>query len=261
MIFVKFKSDNNTLLSMNKNSIKKAIKFVIPSGLVEIWHKRFHGKNNSQIERIKKRIKYNKEGNQDIDIYWDDEFVEILDSWGTDNAWLEIQLLLANCKGKVLDIACGSAPVLEICKDFRNIELYGCDISDKLIARAHELRGIPKEKLLITDATKMDYDDDEFNYSYSIGSLEHFTEEGIDQVIAESYRVTKYGSFHMLPTNEKGENEGWISPLQSYHNNSINWWLGHFKKKYDTVIVVKSKWHDQGRSFGHWFLCYKNLPA
>ena len=246
---------------MNTKDLKKAIKFLVPSGIVDYWHQRSHRHNNSKIERIKSRLEYNKKGNQDIDIYWDDEFVEILDTWGADNAWLEIQLLLANCTGKVLDIACGSAPVLEICKDFRNIDLYGCDISDKLINRAHEQRGIPREKLLITDATKMDYRDDEFNYSYSIGSLEHFTEEGIDQVISESYRVTKYGSFHMLPTNEKGENGGWISPLQSYHNNSIDWWLGHFRKKYNTVLVVKSKWHDPGRSFGHWFLCYKNLPA
>lgn len=246
---------------MIKNSIKKVIKFVVPAGLMEVY-KNLKSPNQyeSQIERIKKRLKYNKEGNQDIDIYWDDEFVKILDTWGVDNAWLEIQLLLANCKGKVLDIACGSAPVLEICKDFRNIQLYGCDISDKLIARAHDLRGIPKERLLVTDATKMAYHDDEFNYSYSIGSLEHFTEDGIDQVVAESYRVTKYGSFHMVPTNERGENGGWISPLQSYHNNSIDWWLSHFKTKYNTVIVVKSKWQDPGRSLGHWFLCYKNLP-
>lgn len=246
---------------MSRKNIKKAIKFFIPSGLVEMWNKRSENENDSVAKRIKSRLKYNKTGDQDLDIYWDDEFVQMLDSWGVDNAWLEIQLLLANCTGKVLDIACGSAPVMEICRDFQNIQLYGCDISDKLIERAHELRGIPRERLLITDATKMDYRDDEFNYSYSIGSLEHFTEEGIAKVVSESYRVTKYGSFHMLPTNERGENEGWISPLQSYHNNSIDWWVNHFNKKYETVIVVKSKWHDKGRSYGHWFLCYKNLPA
>lgn len=212
-------------------------------------------------ERIKNRLKYNSEGSQDTDIYWDEDFAKILDTWGADNTWLEIQLLLANCTGKTLDIACGTGPVMEICKDFKNIELYGCDISDLLLAKAHEKRNIPKDRLMVVDATKMSYAEDEFNYSYSIGSLEHFTDEGIDQFVAESYRVTKFGSFHLVPTNERGENEGWISPLQSYYNNSIEWWLNHFKTKYSTVLVVKSKWHDPGRSYGHWFLCYKNLPS
>ena len=216
--------------------------------------------NDSYIENIKKRTKYNAEGQQDLDIYWDKDFARILDTWGVDSTWLEVQLLLANCNGKVLDIACGSGPVLQLCMGFKNINLYGCDISDLLLKKAHEERGIPKEKLVLNDATKMSYYDDEFNFSYSIGSLEHFTEEGIAKFISESYRVTKFGSFHLVPTNEKGEDEGWISPLQSYYNNSIEWWLVHFKKSYETVIFVKSKWQDPGRSYGHWFLCYKNLP-
>jgi ubiquinone/menaquinone biosynthesis C-methylase UbiE len=243
--------------------MKRVIRLITPP-FVLIALRRLMGtpvKEETITDRIKNRLKYNSEGTQDTDIYWDEDFIKILDTWGEDNTWLEIQLLLANCTGKVLDIACGSAPVMDICRDFKNIELYGCDISDALLKRATEKRGIPQERLLVTDATKMDYADDEFNYSYSIGSLEHFTEEGIDKFVAEAYRVTKYGSFHLVPTNEEGVDGGWISPLQSYYNNSIDWWVKHFKTKYSTVIVVKSKWHDVGTSYGHWFLCYKNLPA
>lgn len=250
--------------------MKQLLRQFLPPIFIELY-KKVSGKGpiiikdekyyaDEYIENIKKRIKYNAEGEQDLDIYWDKDFAKILDTWGADNTWLEIQLLLANCNGKVLDIACGTGPVMEICKDFQNIDLYGCDISDLLLKRAHEERNIPNDKLIVEDATKMSYKDNEFNFSYSIGSLEHFTEDGIDKFISEAHRVTKIGSFHLVPTNEKGEDEGWISPLQSYYNNSIEWWLGHFKKSYNTVIVVKSKWHDPGRSYGHWFLCYKNLP-
>src|SRR5258706_6351119 len=157
--------------------MKQFVKSLIPPILLSVYHK-LKGpppKEESITDRIKNRLKYNSEGKQDTDIYWDEDFVKILDSWGEDNTWLEIQLLLANCTGKALDIACGSGPVMAICKDFKNIDLYGCDISDRLIAQAHDKNKIPKEKLLVTDATKMSYQNDEFNYSYSIGSLEHFT--------------------------------------------------------------------------------------
>jgi ubiquinone/menaquinone biosynthesis C-methylase UbiE len=254
--FIKILKDIN-------RQMKRIVQLLVPPVFFLIVNKLKNKKNKEELinEKIRSRLKFNAEGKQDTEIYWDEDFVKALDTWGADNTWLEIQLLLANCTGKVLDIACGSGPVMEICKDFKNIEIYGCDISDKLLDRAHEMRNIPKERLLVTDATKMNYSNDEFNYSYSIGSLEHFTEKGIDEFVAEAYRVTRIGSFHLVPTNEKGMNEGWISPLQSYYNNSVDWWLNHFKTKYETVIVVKSKWQDPGRSTGHWFLCYKNLPS
>lgn len=243
--------------------MKKLIKSFIPPIILEAKNKlkKQPPQEESITDRIKNRLKYNTEGTQDTAIYWDEDFAKVLDTWGADSTWLEIQLLLANCTGKTLDVACGTGPVMEICKNFKNIDLYGCDISDLLLAKAHEKRNIPKEKLMVVDATKMSYADDEFNYSYSIGSLEHFTEDGISKFVSECYRVTKFGSFHLVPTNEKGENEGWISPLQSYYNNSVDWWLNHFKKEYNTVLAVKSKWSEPGRSFGHWFLCYKNLPS
>ena len=92
---------------------------------------------------------------------------KILDEWGENNVWNEIQLLLANCKGKVLDIACGTGKTIEILKKFNEIEVYGCDISELLIQKGIN-RGIPNEFLKVCDATKTNYLDNEFDYSYSI---------------------------------------------------------------------------------------------
>ena len=136
--------------------------------------------------------------NQYLDIYWDEEFAQVLDTWGMDNAWIEIQMLLINCSGKVLDIACGTGKTIEILGAYPKLDVYGCDISDFLLKKA-EQKGIAQSKLIITDATKMDLKNDSFDYSYSIGSLEHFTEEGIVKFVSEAHRVTRYASFHQIP--------------------------------------------------------------
>jgi len=131
---------------------------------------------------------------QDLDLYWDPDYAQVLEAWGEGNTWEEIQFLLVNCKGKILDIACGTGRTMEILSGIREIELHGCDISDLLIGKAVE-RGIRNDLLTICDATQMEFPDKYFDYAYSIGSLEHFTEEGISKFIAECYRVTKTNSF------------------------------------------------------------------
>jgi ubiquinone/menaquinone biosynthesis C-methylase UbiE len=192
---------------------------------------------------------------QDLDLYWDPEYVMVLDDWGKDNAWNEIQMILANCKGKILDIACGSCVTIKILEKFPNLDLYGFDISDLLIKKGIE-KGISQSKLNVCDATNTNYANNEFDFSYSIGSLEHFTEEGIDKFIHETSRYTITGSFHMIPVSRNGKDIGWIKTLQSYFNNSENWWYKKFRKYYSKVYIIPSKWEDD-ISYGRWFMCFK----
>ena len=141
---------------------------------------------------------------------------------------------------------------------YQSLDVYGCDISDLLIKKAIE-RGIKKNNLMVTDATKMNYPNNYFDYSYSIGSLEHFTEIGIEKFIAEASRVTKISSMHMIPTSKSGENEGWMSTsttIQTFFNNSDDWWMNKFKKNFSEVVMLNSIWND-GISFGRWFICKK----
>ena len=175
-----------------------------------------------------------------------------------DSTWLEIQQLLINCSGKVLDIACGTGVTMNILKKYKNLDVYGCDISELLIKKAQE-RGILPSNLLVTDATKMNYADNFFDYSYSIGSLEHFTEKGIEKFIAEASRITKNSSMHMVPTSKSGSNEGWMTTsttIQTFYNNSDEWWKTKFNKYFTEVYVINSIWNDQ-ISYGRWFVCIK----
>lgn len=192
---------------------------------------------------------------QDLDMYWDPEYAQVLEIWGEGNVWDEIQLLVANCKGKILDVACGTGRTLEILSGIHEIEVYGCDISDFLISRA-VARGINRNQLSVCDATQMNFPNNFFDYAYSIGSLEHFTEEGIIKCISECHRVVKLNSFHTVPVSRSGKDEGWIKTVQSYHNNSISWWLDKYRSSYNTVYVFDSKWQDS-ISIGKWFVCIK----
>ncbi|MDX6711937.1 MAG: hypothetical protein QOH96_2953 [Blastocatellia bacterium] len=193
---------------------------------------------------------------QDLDVYWNPEMAAMLETWGEDNVWQEIQLLMCSSEGKVLDIACGTGKTIEVLSCYPKLEIHGCDISDFLLQKAVE-RGIPEARLHVTDATKMKYVDNEFKYSYSIGSLEHFTEDGIPQFLSESRRVSSVAAYHQIPTSRSGKNEGWVKTFQAYHNNSVEWWLERFKSVFETVYVVGSAWNDE-ISVGKWFICSRN---
>jgi SAM-dependent methyltransferase len=192
---------------------------------------------------------------QDLNMYWDPQFAQVLETWGIGNVWDEIQFLMVNRTGKVLDVACGTGKTMELLSKYPDLQVYGCDISDFLIQKAID-RGISSDQIVICDATKMDYADNFFNHSYSIGSLEHFTEEGIIQVISECHRITRFMSCHQVPVSRSGKNEGWTKTIQSFHNNSSEWWIEKFMHSYQRVFVLDSKWQDD-ISIGKWFVCVR----
>jgi ubiquinone/menaquinone biosynthesis C-methylase UbiE len=157
-----------------------------------------------------------------------------------------------------VDIACGTGKVMTMLADYPSLEVHGFDISDFLIQKALD-RGIPSARLQIADATKTSYTDNQFDYGYSIGSLEHFTEDGITDFVRETYRITRRASFHQMPTSRSGKNEGWMKTLQSFHNNSPAWWVAKFRSTYPQVYVLDSAWNDK-ISVGKWFVCVKEQP-
>ena len=205
---------------------------------------------------IKKNNFSTSKNNQDIEIYNNVITADILESWGEKNVWNEILMLINKKEGNILDVACGTGVnMLQLKKNNPKANFYGCDISQILLSRA-ENKGIKKKFLECINATKMDYKNNFFTYSYSIGSLEHFTESGIDEVIKKLKLNTSVGSFHFMPVSRNIKNEGWIKTYQTFHNNSVEWWVKKFKKQFKYVETIDSSWNDF-ISVGKWFLCYK----
>lgn len=212
---------------------------------------------------LRKRMQIRRNGSpgapgQYLDVYRRPDFVLTNKSWGKGTAWTEIQYLLVNCSGRVLDIGCGACTTILMLSKFNSCKLYGCDISPSMIGEASRAGSSPS-RLTICNAGKMPYRDGSFDYSYSIGSLEHFTEEGIMNVLRESHRITKNMSFHHVPVSRTGQDEGWIILTQAYYNNSIDWWLKKYEAVYPLVYVLDSRWED-AISIGKWFVCVKNRP-
>jgi ubiquinone/menaquinone biosynthesis C-methylase UbiE len=190
---------------------------------------------------------------QALEIYNDAAFAELLENWGNDTVWQEVQVLLGGRHGKVLDLACGTGRAHDFLKRMSGLEYHGCDISEFLIGKAIE-RGIPRERLLVGDATRLTYEDNAFDYVFSIGSLEHFTVEGIGQTLRECERVCRGFTFHQIPVSRSYMDEGWIVDGQSFWSNSKGWWMDQFKAVFgDNVWTMTSGWNNP-TMLGLWFI-------
>ena len=234
----------------------KTLELITPPFILILYRKIKYLFKIGQVKKGKDIPEVNS-ANQFLDIYWDDKMANILEKWGEGSTWREIEYLLVNCRGKVLDIACGTGVCINNLSRYTYLDLYGFDISDKLLEKAIQ-KGISKKRLRKYDATKTGYNTNEFDYSYSIGSLEHFTEIQIDLFLKESKRYTCIASFHMIPVSENNLNNGWIKKDdQAYFNNSIDWWYNKFKKEFKEVFIFTSAWEDTGYSKGKWFICIK----
>ncbi len=229
-----------------RNFFKKILPPIIIDFYRDIYIKNLIRKNRSQV----------KENEQDVDIYETDLTAEKLNEWGKDTTWNEIQMFFISKKGNILDVACGTGiNMLDVQKLSPDANVYGCDISQNLINICLK-SGIDKNKLICSDAMKINYPENFFDYSYSIGSLEHFTEKGLNDIIGKLHFITKKYTVHMMPVSKKNENEGWIKTYQTFHNNNVAWWVNKFEQKFSKVEVIDSSWQDH-ISIGKWFICYK----
>lgn len=235
-----------------KSVIRELLPPILLRALIAVKKYLFH-----KLILIKSKLRNASSSQQDLEVYWDPKMATVLETWGQNNVWNEIQFFMINCKGRVLDIACGNGKAIEVLSKFPFITVHGCDISDFLIEKAVQ-RGIKSEYLAVCDASHTNYPDLFFDYSYSIGSLEHFTEDGIHKFIADNFRTTKKAAYHFIPVSHSNKNEGWIKTFQSYFNNSTEWWLDKFKKVYPSVYVLDSAWRDD-ISDGRWFICSKEI--
>src|SRR5690349_17908582 len=107
--------------AMNSTT-KKYIKLFLPPILFKMRQKMNNGKAFKAVSLGERPDK------QDIDLYWDESYANVLEEWGKDTVWIEIELMFSTLKGKVLDIACGTGPTIEILGKNPNLEVHGFDI-------------------------------------------------------------------------------------------------------------------------------------
>lgn len=197
-----------------------------------------------------------QQGHPNARIYARPEFSErLLNHWGEATVWNEVKLLVAPCRGRGLDIACGTGEVIRQLGAFEHCAIWGCDMVDVLIARARQ-KGILEERLAVCDASELPYSDRFFDFAYSVGSFHCMQSEAvIIAALKESRRVTKQAFFFQVATSRRNRDEGLIRSHQYFFNNSVGWWQGRCADVYEHVFVCDSQWQD-AVSVGKWFLCF-----
>jgi SAM-dependent methyltransferase len=116
---------------------------------------------------------------------------------------------------RVLDFGCGYGRHLEYLRRNPNLELYGCDQSEKMLQSARELLG-PEDpvaqRLAVTDPHRpLPYPDRAFDLTYTVSVLIHVPPEVLPFTLSELVRVTRHSILH-IESNVSAE-ERLISPI------------------------------------------------
>jgi ubiquinone/menaquinone biosynthesis C-methylase UbiE len=90
----------------------------------------------------------------------------------------------------LLDVGCGTGRATRAALD-KGYEATGLDISSSLLDIAHRELGIPRERLIVGDATRLPFPADSFDFGCTLGTLHHSAQPV--KIISELIRVCRRG--------------------------------------------------------------------
>lgn len=132
-------------------------------------------------------------------------------------------------KGKVLDVGCGTATLLNLLVNM-GYEAYGIDISEKNITELE--RKFPKIEFKKGSITDIHFDDEYFDYIFATEVLEHILEQDLTNGLKEIRRVLKPNGKFIITVPYREELQEIICPdcgavfvpsqhLRSFDENSM----------------------------------------
>jgi SAM-dependent methyltransferase len=164
------------------------------------------------------------------------EFLKVYPNVPPQGLWRAIEARLLydqSFKQPLLDLGCGDGFFANILFADKAVEIIGCDVSSKCVAKA-SLHNIYKS-VLVADARHLPYNDESFTTVLSNSVLEHIPED--EKVLGEVSRVLKRdGRFIFTVPSEnfvknlKTQNEKYIESLnrrlEHFHYRSPQEWAG-----------------------------------
>ena len=129
---------------------------------------------------------------------------------------------------KILDIGCGKGYLLyEISLILPNAKLYGLDISKYAIDNSKEEI---KNNLNIGNATNLPWEDNYFDFVYSLNSLHCLPAKDLYKSLIEMERVGKNDKYLCVESFRNEEEKAnllyWQVTCESFHNkDSWQWWF------------------------------------
>ncbi len=103
--------------------------------------------------------------------------------------------LIQNKKIKILDIACGTGRIFqELTQNKKDIDYIGLDTSKEMLKELKKKYAKHTNiSLILSDASKIPFKNNNFDITYSYHLLWHLPEEEQEKIIKEMIRVTKKG--------------------------------------------------------------------
>jgi len=128
---------------------------------------------------------------------------------------------------RVLDVGCGKGfQLYELALAVPGLEIYGIDISEYAIENAHE--GV-KDRLQVGTATSLPFDDEFFDYVFSINTLHNLFNYQLDAALREIVRVSRKHSYICVESYrnevEKANLLYWQVTCEAFHTPAEwEWW-------------------------------------
>lgn len=136
------------------------------------------------------RITYRYSNNKD---YWTKRWADIPadNPMQNSNAYplKYAEMTVKDKQGRILEAGCGAGRILRYYHD-RGYNILGMDFIEVAITKLKEID--PTLQAEVADITQLNYPDGAFRYLLAFG-LYHNLEKGLDQAIAETYRVVEHG--------------------------------------------------------------------
>lgn len=177
--------------------------------------------------------------------YWDGDRKNGYGGYRYDGRWLPVAQQMAEhydlkAGDKVLDVGCGKAFLLyEFTRAIPGIEVRGIDISNYGIANAKEEI---RDCLDIGSAVELPYEDNSFDFVYSILTLHNLHCYDLDKALREIERVGKEHKYIVVESYRNEEEKAnllyWQLTCESFYTpEEWKWWYDRCGYKGDYSFV------------------------
>jgi SAM-dependent methyltransferase len=167
--------------------------------------------------------------------YWDGDRRIGYGGYHYDGRWAKVAKAMAEHYGikpgdRILDVGCGKAFLLyDFTQVVPGVEVYGIDVSSYGVEHANEEI---RDRLQVCSATDLPFEDNSFDFVFSINTLHNLYCHELDRALREMERVGKKHKYMCVESYRNEEEKVnllyWQLTCEAFCNpNEWQWWFDH----------------------------------